>query len=94
MARTKTARYEVIVGNIGSVYSGGFYDSSLDAFTIYKNKSINGVGRASGESVTIMRDGDIHREYIGTRAEALADAQENSDGEEEEDEDEDEDEDA
>ena len=31
--------YEVIVGNIGTVYSGGFYQSALDAYTVYQRKS-------------------------------------------------------
>jgi len=58
--------YVVICGNIGMVYSGGVYQSALDAFTVYKNKSIRGEGRASGESVTMFRNGEVIKEFIGS----------------------------
>jgi len=58
--------YHVVVGNIGEVYSGGFYQSALDAFMVYQRKSISGEGRAAGEDVTMLRDGEIVREFIGS----------------------------
>ena len=57
------ANYEVIVSNIGKVYEGGFYQSALDDFTVYKNRSLKGIGRAAGESVTLIKDGEILQEY-------------------------------
>lgn len=60
--------YEVICGNIGQVYSGGNYQNALDAFTIYQRRSINGEGRAAGEDVYMMRDGELHREFTGGNA--------------------------
>jgi hypothetical protein len=66
-------KYEVVVGNVGTVYSGGFYDSALDAFTIYKSKSLNDYGRAAGEDVTMLKNGEIFREYIGSIAESQID---------------------
>jgi hypothetical protein len=65
----KMANYEVIVGNIGKVYEGGFYQSALDDFTVYKNQSIKGIGRAAGESVTLMKDGEILQEYSAEEGE-------------------------
>ena len=57
------ANYEVIVGNIGKVYEGGFYQSALDEFKVYEGRSIAGDGKAAGEPVTLLKDGEIMREY-------------------------------
>jgi hypothetical protein len=59
-------KYEVIVGNIGTVYAG---DSLTQALKIYTNYVINSallIGRAGGESVTLMADDDILAEHVGT----------------------------
>jgi hypothetical protein len=61
--------YEVIVSNIGKVYDGGFYQSALDCFAVYQRKSINNDGRAAGESVTLLKDGEPIREFAGSREE-------------------------
>lgn len=59
--------YEVIVGNIGTVYTGNKYAEALAEFAEYQRQSIGGEGRAGGEDVTIMRDGEPYREHAGKR---------------------------
>lgn len=59
------SNYQVVVGNIGTVYEGGFIDSARDAFAVYKRKSISGSGRAGGEPVTLMKDGEPFEEFLG-----------------------------
>jgi len=58
--------YEVVVGNVGSVYSGQDMASGLRKFSDYVNASKAEVGRAGGESVTLLCDGEIIKEYVGT----------------------------
>lgn len=63
-------RYEVIVGNIGTVHEGGnLRDARFHART-YVDQSKSGYGRAAGESVTVLRvtgsDVETMDEYIGT----------------------------
>lgn len=59
-------RYEVICGNIGSVYSGNNPVEARRVYGIYKNHSITCYGRAAGETVTMMKDSEPELEYIGT----------------------------
>ncbi len=63
MPKEKKTHHEVIVGNIGTVYSG---DKAIEAsakFDTYVADSKSGVGRAGDEPVTWMRDGEIHQEF-------------------------------
>ena len=55
--------YEVIVGNIGCVYSGPDESAALQAYHTYVRDSKNQYGRAAGESVTLLEDGDIIKEH-------------------------------
>jgi hypothetical protein len=58
--------YDVIVGNIGyamQTFSRAVADRSFD---IYVEQSKTNYGRASGEDVTLMQDGEPIREYFGT----------------------------
>lgn len=57
--------YEVIVGNIGCVYHGDSLRMARRCFSEYMRKSKAGYGRAGGESVTLMRDGEPIKEHIG-----------------------------
>lgn len=61
----KPHRYEVIVGNIGTVYDGGDVDEARKAFHEYVEQSKSGSGRAADESVTILRDGGFFDEHEG-----------------------------
>jgi hypothetical protein len=60
----KTDRYEVIVGNVGSVYSGNSLKEALQTYKTYREQSESGLGRAGNEPVTLMVDGEPWREHI------------------------------
>ncbi len=62
------AKYEVVVGNIGTVYEGQNKDSARRAYGTYVRASQSGSGRGSGEDVTMFEDGEICREYTGSRS--------------------------
>lgn len=60
----KNTIWEVIVGNIGCVYSGNARDEAERAFTEYRQQSENGsTARAAGEPVTLIKDGEPVDEY-------------------------------
>ena len=61
-----TARYEVIAGNIGSVYLGNDRAVARERMQTYIEQSKSNSGRAGGESVTLFRNDEIFDEYIGT----------------------------
>ncbi len=56
-------KYEVIVGNIGTVYAGKSKDEAETKFDTYMVLSQSGCGRVSGEPVTMLKDGEIYQEY-------------------------------
>jgi hypothetical protein len=58
-------QYEVIVGNIGSVYSGKSEDEARREYAEYLEQSQKGYGRAPNEPVTLMRDNEIILEHYG-----------------------------
>jgi hypothetical protein len=60
-------RYEVIVGNVGTVYDGFSRSAALAKYRTYVQSSKSGGGRAGGEDVALMKDGDISKEYFGRR---------------------------
>ena len=56
--------YEVIVGNIGTVYSGNDKTEALRVFDVYQDQSENSIGsRAYGEDVTLLGDGEMVKEH-------------------------------
>jgi hypothetical protein len=59
-------RFEVIVGNIGTVYDGPLWKEALQNYSEYKKQSVANYGRAAGEPVSLPRDGEPHYEYAGT----------------------------
>ncbi len=61
-------RFEVIVGNIGSVYAGGIQRIAEQKFSEYVRQSKAAGLRASGENVTMLFKGKIRHEYIGSIA--------------------------
>lgn len=63
---TTQASFDVIVGNIGLVYSGPSLFEANAAFSAYRRASIDNVGRAAGETVTLFKNSEIMREHIGT----------------------------
>ncbi len=56
--------YEVVVGNVGTVYTGGCVEANK-TYAAYVEQSKNGSGSAYGESVFLLRDGDIRKEHEG-----------------------------
>jgi hypothetical protein len=60
--------YEVICGNIGSVYGGNSRSEADKVFSEYVFASESTFGRASGEDVTIMQNGEIIKEHIGSNS--------------------------
>lgn len=55
--------YEVVVGNIGSVYEGTDRLTALKTFRSYRQDSRKGYGRASGEEVTLFMDSEPEFEH-------------------------------
>ena len=53
------------VGNLGQVFEGPNEIKAREAFKEYKGQSESDYGRAAGESVTLMRDGEPIQEHIG-----------------------------
>jgi hypothetical protein len=62
------ADYAVIVGNLGTVHTSTVKARAVRTFRLYKGFSKDGVGRAAGEDVTLMRDDEPLQEYIGKLA--------------------------
>lgn len=61
--------YDVVVGNIGTVCQGAGREEALAAYDRYVGLSLMDHGYASGESVTLLCDGDVVQEHMGTVAE-------------------------
>ena len=66
MARQKKPHYEVIVGNVGSVYSGKDKAEAERVYAEYVEQSNSLLGRAGGEEVTMMVDGELEKEHVPT----------------------------
>jgi len=58
------ATFEVIVGNVGSVYSGIQLKEALEHYGEYIQQSKTGLGRAGGEEVVLMKDGEPWKEHV------------------------------
>lgn len=63
--------YEVVVGNIGTVYSGAGKHAAMESYERYVAMSKDGwiKTRASGEPVTLFENGEIIAEYHPTAVE-------------------------
>lgn len=58
--------YEVIVGNVGSVYFGKSQVDALKTYRTYVESSKEQVGaRCYGEDVALLVDGEIEQEHTG-----------------------------
>lgn len=57
-------KHEVLVSNIGSVYAGDSGEQALIAFREYEAQSKEGGGRAAGEQVTWLMDGEVYKEHL------------------------------
>jgi hypothetical protein len=56
--------FQVVVGNIGTVYSGNQLRVALETYRDYRKLSKEERGRAGGEPVTLFHNNEIMREYI------------------------------
>lgn len=65
MVDNPTHRYEVVVGNVGTVLRTNNPIEARKTYGEYKRVSQQDHGRSSGEDVTILRDGDVMLEHIG-----------------------------
>lgn len=61
--------WEVICGNVGTVYDGTDEDEARRKFAVYVEQSKSGRGRAGNEDVTLLCNGEIVEEHSGTHAE-------------------------
>lgn len=59
-------RYQVIVGNIGKVCDTDDRAEALRDYDIYKARSEDGIGRAAGEPIALMCNGEPIMEHAGT----------------------------
>jgi hypothetical protein len=55
--------HNVIVGNIGAVYSGCSGSEALQNYLDFVDKSKTDTGKAAGEAVVWLQDGEIFKEH-------------------------------
>ena len=60
------SHWVVIVGNIGTVYDGTNGFAARQEYSVYVGLSRAPYGRASGESITLLRDDDVALEHATT----------------------------
>jgi len=63
-----TYKWQLIVGNIGTVLETNNGFMACLEYGQYKEISKRSKGRASGENVTLLRNGEIRYEYVGRLA--------------------------
>lgn len=63
MKKKHASVYTVLVGNIGTVYEGPLFKQALEDYAEYKQQSETNYGRAAGEPVTLLKDGEIKWEH-------------------------------
>lgn len=62
----KEGDFEVVIGNIGTVYSGTDRGEAEETFRSYVKDSKAGYGRAAGEDVTLLDGDEIIDEHFGS----------------------------
>jgi DNA modification methylase len=68
-AKCKSGRFEVVVGNVGTVYEGKDCKEAREIYKDYCKISKKRHGRAGGEPVTLFRNGEIEKEHYGDEIE-------------------------
>lgn len=58
-------KYEVHVGNVGTVHTGHDESAALQAFNEWVKVAQETVSRAAGENVLLMEDGEPMKEHEG-----------------------------
>ena len=51
--------WQVVVGNVGTVYSGDSETVARDKYRVYVDQSLHGSGRAGGEPVHLLHNGEV-----------------------------------
>lgn len=59
------AKYQLVVGNIGTVLDTDNGFEANTEFKLYQSQSIMGYGRAAHEDVTLFEDAEPISEHIG-----------------------------
>lgn len=62
--------YQIIVGNVGTVYTGSNGFKVRKIYGNYKRQSQENYGRAAGENVTVLMNDDVLYEHIGHNQQA------------------------
>jgi hypothetical protein len=61
------SNYQVIVGNVGTVYDGSNKAHALSEYDAYVLLSVDGYGRVADEGVCLMEDGEpIAEHWVNT----------------------------
>lgn len=58
-------KYQIVVGNVGTVKDTDNQAEALYMFEVYKAYSQTNYGRTAGEDVTLLVDGEPVKEYYG-----------------------------
>jgi hypothetical protein len=61
-------KYQVIVGNIGTTYEGNSKVVARETYKEYVEQSKTRGMRASGETVVLLVNGEVEKEFIGSLA--------------------------
>jgi hypothetical protein len=64
---SRNPEWQVVVGNVGTVYSGTNGAEARKTFLVYRKQSRTGQGRAAGEEVTLFKDGEPVESYWGAQ---------------------------
>lgn len=64
---------EIVCGNIGSVYLGNDAEIAQEKYDEYVNQSKTNYGRAAGEDVYWIKNGEIYKEFVGSLAQSMQD---------------------
>lgn len=68
LSAATTPQYTVVVGNVGTVYSGSDQARAREVYAAYLADSQRQYGTVAGEPVTLFCDEEIDQEYPGTLA--------------------------
>ena len=63
------SRYLVIAANLGVVHEGSCPIQANAAWGEYKRQSVANYGRVAGETIVMLKGGDLIREHIGSLSE-------------------------
>ena len=58
-------KYQIIVGNVGTVCETDSFNLAFENYALYKRLSILGLGRSADETVTFFGDDEIIAQHLG-----------------------------